>query len=399
MIQRDGMTALSRTWRNPAPIAAALVFVSALLLSTPAWPAAGIETSAREVILVDNDTGAVLLDSGSDLPMPPASMSKIMTVYMVFEALREERISLDTTFPVSEKAWRMGGSKMFVEIGSEVRVEDLLRGVIVQSGNDACIVLAEGLAGSEEAFAELMTKRAGEIGMRESTFANSTGWPDPNQRMSARDLAHLASQIIRGFPEYYGYFAEKEFVWSEIRQGNRNPLLYKNIGADGLKTGHTEEAGYGLTASAVQDDRRLILVVTGLESVKERSSEATKLLTWGFRQFDNYALFKEGEEVDEAPVWLGELPSVPLVAKEDVVVTLGRDARRDMKVTLTYDGPIPSPVIAGDQIAQLTITAPGMDKPRVVPLLAGADVPRLGPIGRIMGSIKHLIFGTSLAVN
>jgi D-alanyl-D-alanine carboxypeptidase (penicillin-binding protein 5/6) len=293
----------------------------------------------------------------------------------------------------------MGGSKMFVEIGSEVRVEDLLRGVIVQSGNDACIVLAEGLAGSEEAFADLMTKRAGEIGMRESSFANSTGWPDPNQRMSARDLAHLASLIIRGFPEYYGYFAEKEFVWSEIRQGNRNPLLYKNIGADGLKTGHTEEAGYGLTASAVQDGRRLIVVLTGLESVKERSSEAAKLLTWGFRQFDNYALFKEGEEVDEAPVWLGELPSVPLVAKEDVVVTLGRDARRDMKVTLTYDGPIPSPVSAGDQIAQLTITAPGMDKPRVVPLLAGADVPRLGPFGRIMGSIKHLILGTSLAVN
>ncbi len=348
---------------------------------------------------MDYDTGAVLLENNADMPMPPASMSKIMTVYMVFEALREGRITMDTTLPVSEKAWRMGGSKMFVEVGTEVRVEDLLRGVIVQSGNDACIVLAEGLAGSEEAFAELMTKRGKEIGLRDSIFANSTGWPDPNQRMSARDLAHLASLIIRDHPEYYGFFAEKEFVWSEIRQGNRNPLLYRNIGADGLKTGHTEEAGYGLTASAVQDGRRLVLVVTGLGSVKERATESTKLLTWGFRQFDNYALLAAGEEVAEASVWLGEAATVPMVTTEEVVVTLGRDARRDMKVSVSYDGPLPSPVVSGDPIGQLTITAPGMEEPKVVPLVAGADVPRLGPFGRIMASIKHLIFGTSLAVN
>ncbi len=393
------MTALSRSNLAATPRSAVLCFGLVLLLGALARPAIGIETSAREVLLMDHDTGAILLEKNADLPMPPASMSKIMTVFMVFEALREERINLDSTLPVSEKAWRMGGSKMFVEVGSEVRIEDLLRGVIVQSGNDACIVLAEGLAGSEEAFAELMTKRAKEIGMRDSSFANSTGWPDPNHRMSARDLAHLATLIIRDFPEYYGFFAEKEFVWSEIRQGNRNPMLYRNIGADGLKTGHTEEAGYGLTASAVQDGRRLTLVVTGLGSVKERATEATKLLTWGIRQFDNYALLTAGEEVAEASVWLGEASSVPLVTTEDVVVTLGRDARRDMKVSVSYDGPVPSPVTSGERIGQLTITAPGMDEPKVVPLVAGADVPRLGPVGRILGSIKHLIFGTSLAVN
>jgi D-alanyl-D-alanine carboxypeptidase (penicillin-binding protein 5/6) len=393
------MTALSRSNLAATPRSAVLCFGLVLLLGALARPAIGIETSAREVLLMDHDTGAILLEKNADLPMPPASMSKIMTVFMVFEALREGRINLDSTLPVSEKAWRMGGSKMFVEVGSEVRIEDLLRGVIVQSGNDACIVLAEGLAGSEEAFAELMTKRAKEIGMRDSSFANSTGWPDPNHRMSARDLAHLATLIIRDFPEYYGFFAEKEFVWSEIRQGNRNPMLYRNIGADGLKTGHTEEAGYGLTASAVQDGRRLTLVVTGLGSVKERATEATKLLTWGIRQFDNYALLTAGEEVAEASVWLGEASSVPLVTTEDVVVTLGRDARRDMKVSVSYDGPVPSPVTSGERIGQLTITAPGMDEPKVVPLVAGADVPRLGPVGRILGSIKHLIFGTSLAVN
>jgi D-alanyl-D-alanine carboxypeptidase (penicillin-binding protein 5/6) len=393
------MTALSRSNLAATPRSAVLCFGLVLLLGALARPAIGIETSAREVLLMDHDTGAILLEKNADLPMPPASMSKIMTVFMVFEALREGRINLDSTLPVSEKAWRMGGSKMFVEVGSEVRIEDLLRGVIVQSGNDACIVLAEGLAGSEEAFAELMTKRAKEIGMRDSSFANSTGWPDPNHRMSARDLAHLATLIIRDFPEYYGFFAEKEFVWSEIRQGNRNPMLYRNIGADGLKTGHTEEAGYGLTASAAQDGRRLTLVVTGLGSVKERATEATKLLTWGIRQFDNYALLTAGEEVAEASVWLGEASSVPLVTTEDVVVTLGRDARRDMKVSVSYDGPVPSPVTSGERIGQLTITAPGMDEPKVVPLVAGADVPRLGPVGRILGSIKHLIFGTSLAVN
>ena len=206
--------------------------------------------------------------------MPPASMSKIMTIYLIFEALKDGRLTLDMKLPVSEKAWRMGGSKMFVEVNDEIRVEDLLRGVIVQSGNDACIVLAEGLAGSEEGFVEMMNAKAEELGMTGSTFANVTGWPHPDHRMTARDLAILAQATIQNFPEYYPYYSETTFTWTDIRQGNRNPLLYKNMGADGLKTGHTEEAGYGLTGAATRKDRRLILVVNGLQSMKQRSSES-----------------------------------------------------------------------------------------------------------------------------
>ncbi len=221
--------------------------------------------------------------------MPPASMSKLMTIYMVFERLTDGRLKPGDTFTVSKKAWQMGGSKMFVEVGKEVTIAELLRGVIVQSGNDACIVLAEGIGGTEEAFAEEMGKRAGEIGLTQSSFRNASGWPDPDHMMSAHDLATLAALLIRKFPDQYPIFKEKEFSYAGIRQGNRNPLLYKNIGADGLKTGHTEASGYGLVASAVRDGRRLVLVVNGLGSVNERSKESARLLRYGFRDFSNYA--------------------------------------------------------------------------------------------------------------
>ncbi|HMA14571.1 MAG: D-alanyl-D-alanine carboxypeptidase family protein [Bacteroidota bacterium] len=351
-----------------------------------------IETQAEEAFLIDFETGAVLLDKNGDLPMPPSSMSKMMTTYIVFERLQENLLSLDDQFTVSEKAWRMGGSKMFVEIGNQVRVEDLLRGVIVQSGNDACIVLAEGIAGSEEAFAELMNEKAREIGLTSSHFTNATGWPDPNQRVTSRDLATLAKRIIEDHPEFYHYYAEKEFTWHEIRQGNRNPLLYRNIGADGLKTGHTEEAGYGLTASAVQNERRLILVVNGLPSMQARADESDRLLSWGFREFDNYALFKSGDVVDEAPVWLGEDETVPLVIPQDLKVTLPRNDRRGMQVAVVYDGPIPAPIPAGQEIARLRVTWPD-GVPVEVPLQAGAEVEQLGPFGRIAASIKFLLLG------
>ncbi|NIA67748.1 D-alanyl-D-alanine carboxypeptidase [Pelagibius litoralis] len=368
--------------------ASALGFL-ALLSDT----AEALETQAREAFLIDAGTGAVLLDKNSEVSMPPASMSKIMTAFMVFERLKDGSLSLDDKLPVSEKAWRMGGSKMFVEVGDQIRVEDLLRGVIVQSGNDACIVLAEALAGSEEAFAEQMTAKAREIGMTNSTFANATGWPDPNQRMTARDLATLAKRIITDHPEYYHYYSEKEFVWSDIRQGNRNPLLYKNIGSDGLKTGHTEEAGYGLTASAFQNGRRLVLVVNGLGSQKERSAESERLMSWGFREFGNYALFEAGETVDEAPVWLGAEKTVPLVVAEDLIVTLPRSVRNGMKVSVVYDSPIPAPVPSGLEIARLRVSWPE-GVPIEVPLMAGQDVEQLGPFGRIGASIKFLLLGT-----
>lgn len=352
-----------------------------------------IETQAAQAYLVDVETGAVLLDKNADELMPPSSMSKMMTAYMVFDRLEDGRLSLDDTLPVSEKAWRKGGSKMFVEVGNQVRVEDLLRGVIVQSGNDACIVLAEGLAGSEEAFADLMTERARELGMEKSTFRNSTGWPDPNHLVTARELAILAKHIIQDHSEYYHYYSEKEFTWADIRQGNRNPLLYRNIGADGLKTGHTEDAGYGLTASAVQNGRRLILVVNGLPSVQARADESERLMSWGFREFDNYALFKAGDTVDEAPVWLGAEDTVPLVIAEDMKVTLPRNDRNGMQVAVVYDSPIPAPVPAGTEIAKLRVTWPG-GVPVEVPLQAGSDVDQLGPFGRIAASVKFLLLGS-----
>ncbi len=357
-----------------------------------AAPARALETQAREAILYDMSTGTVLFEKNADELMPPASMSKIMTVYMVFERLKDGRLSLDDTFTVSEKAWKKGGSKMFVEVGEEVRVEDLLRGITVQSGNDACIVIAEGLAGSEAAFAEEMTRKARELGMTRSAFRNATGWPHPEHLMTARELAMLAEALIRNFPEYYHYFAEKEFTWAGIRQMNRNPLLYRSIPVDGLKTGHTEEAGYGLTASAEQDGRRLILVVTGLPSMQARADEADRLLSWGFREFANYALVEPNETVEEAPVWLGAEETVPLVAPEGVTVTLSRAARDDMQVKVVYESPIPAPIAAGQRLATLQVEAPGMT-PALAPLVAGSDVERLGPFGRLFASVKFLVFG------
>ena len=372
--------------------ALALAGLLAWLAAAATTPAAAIETTAREAFIVDATTGRVLLDKNADDSMPPASMSKIMTTYLVFERLKDGRLSLDDELPVSEKAWRKAGSKMFVEVGEQVRVEDLLRGVIVQSGNDACIVLAEGLGGTEEAFAAEMTRKGREIGLTGSSFANSTGWPDPNQRMTARDLATLALRLIADFPEYYRYYAEKEFTYAGIRQSNRNPLLYKSLGADGLKTGHTQEAGYGLTASAVQDGRRVILVLNGLESRRARSEESARLIGWAFREFGNYTLFEAGETIEEAGVWLGAAPSVPLVAERDLTVTLSRKARLDMEVTVVYDGPIPAPLELGQRIATLVVAAPGEESVEV-PLVAGAAVERLGFLGRITASVEYLIFG------
>jgi D-alanyl-D-alanine carboxypeptidase (penicillin-binding protein 5/6) len=366
------------------------------LVVTAAWtlagPAQAIETKAREAVLMDVTTGAILLEKNADTAMPTASMSKIMTVLMVFERLKDGSLSLDDKLLVSENAWRKGGSKMYVQLGEQIRVEDLLRGVIVQSGNDASIVLAEGLAGTEEAFAEEMTDRAKELGLSNSSFANATGWPDPNHWMTANDLASLALHTIRDFPDYYHYYSELEFTWSDIRQGNRNPLLYKNVGADGLKTGHTQEAGYGLTGSAVRDGRRLILVVNGLQSVRARTEESVKLINWAFREFGNYTLFKAGETVEEAAVWLGDLDSVPLVPTEDLTVTLSRRDRKKMVVTVNYLSPVPAPIKRGQQVATLVIKTP--DRPPIeVPLAAGEDVGLLGPISRLASGLKYLIMG------
>lgn len=374
--------------RPHRPLAVAVLI--ALLVA--GGPAAATETSARQAILVDMTTGSVLLEKNADELVPPASMSKIMTLYMAFERLRDGSLSLDDTFLVSAKAWRKGGSKMFVEVDKRVRVEDLLRGVIVSSGNDAAIVLAEGLAGTEELFAEEMTRRAREIGLEHSVFKNATGWPDPEHLMTARDLATLVQRTIEDFPGLYPYYAETTFTYNGIRQENRNPLLNQRTGADGLKTGHTEASGYGLTASVERDGRRLILVVNGLAGVRERATESARLIEWGLREFDTYALFKAGEVVEEAEVWFGEAARVPLVVASDVVVTLPRKARAEMTVAARYEGPIPAPIEAGAQIAKLVVSAPGI-QPVEFPLVAGAGVERLGLFGRLSATISYLLWG------
>lgn len=360
---------------------------------------AATETPATQAYLVDATTGAILLDKGSDIPMPPASMSKLMTIYMVFERLQDGRLSLDDKFYVSENAWRKGGAKtggstMFLEPGMRVRVEDLIRGIIVQSGNDACIVIAEGISGSEEAFAQEMTARAIELGMMESQFRNSTGWPHPEHVMSPRDIGTLAKITIENFPEYYHYYKETKFVFNGISQSNRNPLLYKDMGADGLKTGHTQEAGYGLTASAMRGSRRMLLVVSGLVSKKMRSSEAERLIEWGFREYDNYDLFSAGDVVTDASVWLGNRPTVPLVIENDLVLTIPKRSRREMVVKVVYEAPLPAPVIKGSNVATLNISAPNMESVEV-PLVAGEGAGQLGLVGRLIAAVNYIILGSS----
>jgi D-alanyl-D-alanine carboxypeptidase (penicillin-binding protein 5/6) len=352
----------------------------------------GIDTAARNVFIVDFRTGAVLMDKNAEQRMPPASMSKIMTAYVAFDFLKKGRASLDDMLPVSERAWRTGGSKMFVQVGTQVRLEDLLRGMIIQSGNDACIVLAEGLAGSEEAFVDIMNKKAQELGLTGSHFANVTGLPDPGQYMTARDLAMLAKRIILDFPEYYHYDSEKEFTYNGIKQGNRNPLLYKDIGADGMKTGHTEEAGYGLTASVVRDNRRIIMVMTGLNSMKQRAQESERLIEWAFREFGGYTLFKAGDKVEEASTWLGVEPKVALTLDNDATVSVLRRYRKDMKVSVNYTKPIPAPIHKGQKVGKLVVTVPEM-QPQEFDLVAAEDVERLGALGRMGAAMSYLMFG------
>lgn len=390
------------SFRLPSPrstFTTSLFVLAMACLILTSRPAAAIETVAREAVLMDAATGTWLFNKNGDSPMAAASMSKMMTVYLIFERLRDSRLSLDDSFVVSEKAWRKGGAKsgsstMFLEPGARVKTEDLLRGIIVQSGNDACIVMAEGLAGSEAAFAEEMTRRAREIGMTQTIFKNSTGWPDPEHVTSAKDLAILAQRTIRDFPNYYHYYSERSFTYNGIRQFNRNPLLSRSAQADGLKTGYTEESGYGLTASMMRGNRRLIVVMNGLPSKKARRREPQRLLEWGFREFNNYSLFKAGEQVTDASVWLGKEHSVPLIIENELTLTLPRKTRRNMKVEVRFDGPIPSPITKGDKLATLVVTAPDL-KPVEFPLLAGKDVERLGLFGRLGAALRYILWGDS----
>ncbi|MBN8889150.1 MAG: D-alanyl-D-alanine carboxypeptidase, partial [Rhodospirillales bacterium] len=348
-----------------------------------------VDTAARYAIIVDYNTGATLLDKDADVAMTPSSMTKLMTAYIVYGMLQAGRLKLDQELPVSEKAWRMGGSKMFVRVDTTVKVEDLIRGMIVDSGNDACIVLAEGIAGSEEQFVELMNQKAHELGLQHTKFLNATGWPDPGHQMSARDISIVAGRLIRDFPEYYKYDSEKTFKYNNIEQQNRNTLVQKGT-ADGLKTGHTEAGGYGLVASASRNGRRVIVVLNGMTTMHQRGEEGERLLDWAFREFEDVTLFSAGDTVENAPVWLGTSPTVPLVGGRDVVVTMPRGWRDKAKVAVAYDSPIKAPVVRGTTLGQLTVSGAGVPD-LDVKLLAGADVPRMGLPGRALAVLQHYV--------
>ncbi|MEE2662148.1 MAG: D-alanyl-D-alanine carboxypeptidase family protein [Pseudomonadota bacterium] len=369
------------------------VFVSTITVGFSAT-AQTIKTTARSAYIMDLSTGSVLLSKNADLALPPASMSKLMTIYIVFELIKNRSLSLKDKFIVSKKAWRKGGSKMFVKIGDQVTISDLLRGIIIQSGNDACIVIAEGISGSEKAFAILMTQKAQELGLVNSTFSNATGWPHPKQLMSARDLGTLSTLMIKKFPQLYKIFAEKTFRYNQIKQGNRNPLLYRNIGADGLKTGHTKAAGYGLTASAIRNGRRIILVLNGMKSVRQRSVESLRLMEWAFRAFMPITLFKKSEEVTQADVWLGNTAKVPLMVSDDIKITLPVATANKLKATVIMENPVAAPIKKGEKLATLKITAPGIQT-KEVELVAGREVRQLGFIGRLGAAIKHVLWGPS----
>lgn len=372
-------------------VLAGLSAALALLLAIPA-AAQGFDTSARAAWVYDMTTGTVLLEKNAHEALPPASMSKLMTIYMVFEALRQGRISLDTTMPVSTKARQMGGSTMFLNEQDRPTVDELIKGVIVLSGNDACVVLAEGLAGSEEEFTRQMNARARELGLNDTRLVNASGWPAPGHVMSAADLGLLAERLIRDFPQLYANFALKTFEYDNRAPANihnRNPILGMGLGADGLKTGHTQEAGYGLVGSAVQNGRRVIFVLNGLGSERARAEESERIVNWAFGQFTMQTVIPKGETVAWAPVWLGESRRVALTTDDGVNVLIPAGAASGVTAEAVFDSPVEAPIAAGQRLGELVITVPGSVESRLA-LFAATDVARAGFMGRLQNAALRL---------
>ena len=353
---------------------------------------APISTSAKFAIIMDFDTENILLDKEANSRIYPASMSKLMTLYILFEELSEGSINMESEFLVSKKAWKKGGSKMFVEVGSSVKIKDLLRGIIVQSGNDACIVIAEGISGSEEAFVDLMNIKAKKLGLLNSNFKNSTGWPDDEHYMTSYDLALLSKKIITDFPTFFNMFKEREFTFNNIKQGNRNPLLYSYKFSDGLKTGYTEDSGFSLAATAEKSGRRLIAVLSGMESVKERNDETIKLFEWGFREYVNINLFDKNETIIEADVWLGDKAIIDLFTNKNVNFTLQKKNITNYTAKVIYNNPIPAPIKANTEYGKLIIqnTFKG---DLVYPLYAKENVEKAGIFKKISSALSFFIFG------
>ena len=369
----------------------ALFLVVAVLSAFPAR--AEFETRAESAYVYDVTTDTVLFEKNAHVPLPPASMSKLMTLNMLFEALQDGRVSLDTRFGVSTRAREMGGSSMFLNEQDRPTVEELIQGIIVLSGNDACVVVAEGLAGSEDSFARLMNQRAPDIGLTDSTFANSSGWPNPNHRMSMHDLGVLAARLINQFPEYYGYFGQTEFLFdgrTPDNRYNRNPLLALGIGADGLKTGHTTEAGYGLVGSVRQGSRRIVFVLSGMSSEVERSEEAERVANWAFRQFIEKDLMPKDTELARAKVWMGDHTEVGLMTDRDVSLLLSALSRENLSAEIVYRSPLEAPIAKGDEVAKLVITR--ADLPDVVlPLVSDRDIQRGGFLPRLRSTVQVIL--------
>ena len=368
----------------------AMVAIMGLSNQVSAQAVGGFETSASSAYVRDLRTGTVLLDKAADVPLPPASMSKLMTLLMLFEAIEDGRTTMETTFTVSERAYQMGGSRMFLEPTDRPTAEDLIRGIAVLSGNDATVVVAEGLAGTEEAFAQLATRRARELGMRNTTLVNSSGWPHPDHLMSKRDLGILAEYLITSYPQYYPYLAEREFTWNGITQPNRVPLLGAGVGLDGLKTGYTSAAGYSLTGSVRQGERRIVFAFGGLESERARVQEAEAIINWAFRQFAMVNVGEAGAVMAEAPVWLGESQTVSLVLVESAEILVPAIGARDLNARVVYDSPLPAPITAGETLGTLIVDVPEMGETRL-PLVAAADVAEGGFTVRATASAQRLL--------
>ena len=367
-----------------------------LLFETLTNAAYAFDTLAKSAIVFDEITESVLFEKEADKPRPPASMSKLMTLLLAFEALDEGRINLATTFRISNKASRKGGSKMFVEENQLVSVEDLIRGITVASGNDACIALAEGLNGTEESFVARMNLKAKDLGLTNSHFINSTGWPAPGHLMSVRDLLKLSIHIRNKYPTYYKYFQELEYTWNGIKQENRNPLLKLNIGADGLKTGHTEEAGYGLVGSSQLGDRRISFILTGLQTKQERKLESEKIVQWAYRDFAVTNLFSKNHLVSNAPTWIGEKNDVDVITSKEITILIPYGQKKKVRAESRIEMPIQAPIKAGDQVGILKITAPsfipgGKDRIIEYPLISATDVKQGGLIKKIQEAAKASI--------
>jgi len=352
--------------------------LTALTLTATGAQAQAFDTRATAAFVIDQTTGTVLLDKNADQALPPASMSKLMTTYMAFEAIADGRLNVEERLPVSQHCMDYTGSTMFLDTSDRVRVEDLLRGVIVLSGNDASCVLAEALSrvGTEAGFAAMMTDRARELGMMNSTFVNSNGWPAAGHRMSMRDLGILSDRLISDFPTFYPLFAEETFDYDGEHPANvrnRNPLLGLGIGADGLKTGHTQEAGYGLAGSAKQGDRRIIFVITGLDTAQARAEESERIVNWAFRQFAQRDLATRGQRIAEADVWMGEQPAVGMALMEDLSLLVPVTGDATINAEVVYNGPVEAPIAAGDTVGELVIRLENLPETRV-PLVADQDV-------------------------